>query len=175
MKRSAAALLPLALAGCVSKPLPARSDVRFDPIRFFYGPTEGRGTLHKLIGSPVEVRVTSVSEGGLNRLKVTQMIQEGGKPARQRVWTIWRLDGDRYTATLTDAAGPIRIEVAGGKARIHYRTKSGLTVDQELALHGDFVAVCNWLTVRKFGVRVAWLNETIRGIPLGGAAPDCIF
>ena len=174
MKLIAAVLLPLALVGCASRPLPAVDNVRFDPIRFFHGPSEGRGTLRKIVGAPVPISVSSESEGDLNLLKVTQVIREGSKPSRQRVWTIKRV-GDGFAATLTDAAGPVRIAVDGGRAFIHYRTKSGLAIDQQLALQDYSGVLCNRLTVRKFGVRVAILEETIRRMPLAGNARTCIF
>ena len=173
MRGVAACFALLALAGCASRPLPALSDVRFDPIRFFQGPVEGTGTLHKIVGAPVPIRVSSRSEGDLNQTRITQIIREGTKPARQRTWTIRRV-GEGYTGTLTDAAGPVRIDVRGGRAFINYRTPDGLVIDQELALQNYAGVLCNRLTVRKFGVRVAVLNETIRRVPLGlNAKANC--
>ena len=166
-----APLLALALGGCASRLLPAPDDVRFDPIRFFHAPAEGRGTLYKLIGKPVPVHVTSRSEGDLNHLRVVQLIREGDKPPRERTWTIRRVGDGQYTATLTDAAGPVRMTVEGGRAFIRYRTEDGLVIDQQLALHGRAAILCNRLTVRKLGVRVAWLSETIRRLPLGRDVP----
>jgi len=61
--------------------------------------------------------------------------------------------------------------VDGGRAFIRYRTKSGLDIDQQLALHGRVLVLCNRLSVRKLGVRIAWLNETIRRQPLGRDVP----
>ncbi len=172
MRRSTA-LLALALTGCAGHELPATQGVRFDPIRFFYAPTEGTGTLHKLIGRPVPVHVTSTSEGNLNALRVEQTIREGDKPPRRRTWTIRRIGDGDYSATLTDAVGPVSVQVEGGRAFINYRMRGGLTVHQQLALQ-DGLVVCNRLSVRKLGIRVAWLNETIRRIPLGrSTAANC--
>jgi hypothetical protein len=168
--RSPAALAILALGGCVSHPLPAIEGVRFDPIRFFYAPTEGSGTLYKLIGRPVRVEVTSISEGTLDELRVVQSIREGNRPERQRVWTIRRVGDDKYAATLTDAVGPVSVTVDGGRALIRYRVRGGFTVAQQLALQ-DGLVVCNRLSVRKLGIRIAWLDETIRRVPLGRATP----
>ena len=169
MKRSAL-LLAGALTGCATPQLPAAEGVSFDPIRFFHAPTMGTGTLHKLIGHPVPIRVASTSEGNLNELRVVQSIHEGDKPARQRIWTIRRIGDADYAATLTDAVGPVTVRVEGGRASIRYRMSEGLTVHQQLALQ-DGLVVCNRLEVRKLGIRVAWLNETIRRVPLGMATP----
>lgn len=160
------ALLALALGGCAGHELPATQGVRFDPIRFFSAPTEGSGTLHKLIGPTVPVTVASTSEGNLNELKVVQTIREGSKPARRRVWTIRRIGDDGYVATLTDAVGPVSVRVDGARAFIRYRMHGGLMVHQQLALQKGLV-VCNRLAVSKLGIRLAWLNETIRRVPLG--------
>ena len=168
--RAAAAALALRLGGCGAPPLPAIEDVRFDPIRFFYAPAEGMGTLHKLIGDPVPVWVSSTSTCNLNDLRVVQLIREGDKPPRQRVWTIRRVGEGDYAATLTDADGPVRVTVNRGRAFIRYRTRDGLSVDQQLALQPGAPVLCNRLTVRKLGIRIAWLNETIRRIPLGSDA-----
>ena len=169
MRRSAA-LLALALGGCAGHAISALQDVRFDPIRFFHAPTEGTGTLHRLAGPPVPIQVSSISEGDLNELRVVQTIREGSKPPRQRLWTIRRVGDGDYAATLTDAVGPVSVKVDGGSAFIRYRMRGGFTVHQQLALQPGLV-VCNRLTVRKLGIRVAWLNETIRRMPLGSATP----
>jgi hypothetical protein len=68
----------------------------------------------------------------------------------------------RFTGTLTDAVGPASIEVAGARATIRYRMKGGLDVSQQLALQPGGRTVLNRLTVTKFGIRVATLDETIR-------------
>ena len=172
--RAVAALLALALCGCAGRvgPLPAADNVRFDPIRYFSAPTEGVGTLHKLVGGSVPIHVRSTGHGNLDRLTLVQSIREGARPARQRSWTIRRVGDGRYAATLTDAVGPVSVTVRGGSAFIHYRMKGGLVVDQQLALQSNSMLVCNRLSVRKFGIRVARVNETIRRLPLGEHAPD---
>ena len=172
--RTSAAFLSLALYGCAGHPGPLRAadDIRFDPIRYFSAPTEGVGTLHKLVGRPVPIRVLSTGHGNLDRLTVVQSIREGAKSPRQRTWTIRRVDDGRYAATLTDATGPVSVTVRNGSAFIHYRMKGGLVVDQQLALQTNSMVLCNRLSVRKFGIRVAWVNETIRRLPIGRNAPD---
>jgi hypothetical protein len=54
------------------------------------------------------------------------------------------------------------VEVAGPRATIRYRMKSGLAVAQQLALQPGGRTLLNRLTVTKFGIRVATLDETIR-------------
>ncbi len=172
--RLPAAFLSLALCGCAGHvgPLPAADNVRFDPIRYFSGPSVGVGTLHKLVGGSVPIQVSSLGEGNLDRLILTQTIREGSKPPRVRAWTVQRIGDGRYAATLTDAVGPVSVTVRNGSAFINYRMKGGLVVDQQLALQPNSMIVCNRLSVRKFGFRVAHVNETIRRLPMGRHEPD---
>lgn len=162
--RIAIAGAALALAGCApSSPLPADASARFDPIAFFSGRTHGNATLQKVFSQAVGVRVDSIGRGdGHGGLILDQAIRESGKPARHRRW-LFRAGGHGgYRGSLTDAAGPVSFTVAGPRATIRYRMKNGLEVEQQLALQRDPRLVLNRLTVTKFGLRVATLNEQIR-------------
>jgi hypothetical protein len=59
----------------------------------------------------------------------------------------------------------VRGTTAGARAYIRYTMEGGFQVEQELALQGDGRSVVNRLQVKKFGVRVAILEETIRKSP----------
>ena len=154
----------LVLAGCApSSPLPADPAARFDPVAFFTGHTHGEATLQKVLSPAVRVHVDSIGRSdGHGGLILDQAIRENGKPSRRRRW-LFRSDGHSgYRGSLTDVAGPVDFVVAGPRATIHYRMKNGMVVDQRLALQRDRHTVLNQLVVKKFGVRVARLDETIR-------------
>lgn len=170
MSRWVVASFLLCLPAC-STPHRGRDDGLFDPIRFFLADSVGEGTLRKLLGHTVPVQVTSSGSGDLQQLRLVQTIREGSNPARTRVWTIRRIDDRHFTGTLTDAAGPVHIEVRGSIAFVHYRMKNGLIVDQQLALEPNSLVICNELKVSKLGIPVARLNETIRRLPLGEDLP----
>ena len=53
----------------------------------------------------------------------------------------------------------------GPRATIRYAMKGGLQVRQQLALQTDGRTLLNHLEVRKWGVRVARVEETIRPLP----------
>jgi hypothetical protein len=162
----AVAALALALTGCgASEPLPAAPGATFDPMAFFAGRTRGEATLDTLIDSPVRVTVESVGRVQGNTLVLDQAIRTGDKAPRMRRWTMWRVGANRFSGTLTDANGPVRGTTAGARAYIRYTMKGGFQVEQELALQGDGRSVVNRLQVKKFGVRVAILEETIRKSP----------
>jgi hypothetical protein len=133
-----------------------------DPIAFFTGVTNGEGSLDTLIARPVPISVSSLGFPEHGGLKLIQRIEEGDKPERVRTWTMKRAGPGRYTGTLTDAAGPVRITVSGPRALVSYVTPSGLRIRQQLALQPDGRTILNRLEAYKFGLRVAVLDETIR-------------
>ena len=162
--RFAIAGAALALAGCApSTPLPADSAARLDPIAFFTGHTHGNAILQKAFSRAVKVRVDSVGRtDGRGGLILDQAIREGSRAPRQRRW-LFRSDGHgSYRGSLTDAAGPVEFVVAGPRATIRYRMKNGMEVEQQLAVQRDPRLLLNRLTVTKFGLRVATLDEQIR-------------
>ena len=161
--RAAAAAAALALCGCTpTEPLPAASGATFDPIAFFAGRSHGEGTLDTIAGSPVPVRVDSIGRTHGDALVLDQTIRQRDKPARVRRWTMRRVAPNHYSGTLTDAVGPVQVTTSGPRAYIRYTMEGGLQVEQQLALQADGKTVLNRLRVKKFGVPVATLTETIR-------------
>ena len=158
------ALVALALGGCSAEaPLPADPGARFDPVAFFAGRSHGDAVLRVAFSDPVWVKVDSAGRRtGGGGLSLDQSIREGDKPARKRRWVMRPAGTGQFAGTLTDADGPVAIAVAGPRATIAYRMKNGLEVRQELALQPGGRTLANRLVVRKFGVRVARLDETIR-------------
>lgn len=155
----------IALAGCAAAPrLPDADPGRpFDVVRFFQGRTAGTGQLKVPLRSPIPVGVESV--GRLQKdgeLVLTQRIREGQKEQRTREWRIREVAPGRYSGTLSDAVGPVAGALLGNRLRLGYRMKGGLGVEQWLALARDGQSVHNLLVVRKFGLTVARLDETIR-------------
>ena len=160
-------LLPflLTLAACVGSPFRAdepRTDLAFSPIAFFAGDTVGEGLLK--IG-PTRIRtVHVVGHGDMDAngaLTLVQRVREGYKPERTRTWHIRPLGGDRYTGTLSDAAGPVSVTAERNALRITYVAKGGFGVEQRLFLQPGGQVALNQLVVRKLGVRIARLRETI--------------
>ena len=154
----------LLLAACAKpEPLPADTRLKLDPIAFFTGYFKGQAELSKAFSQRVPVRVdshgTTDKEG---HLLLRQIIQEGQKEPRYREWTMRRVSPGRFTGSLTDAAGPVTVRTSGPKAFIDYRMKNGVDVHQELALQPGGKIILNRLTVSKFGIQLARLEETIR-------------
>lgn len=161
-----ATLLPvLAAAACATpppRPASAPSPV-FVPQAFFAGRTLGAGSL-KIVFSrarPTHVVGTGRVEPD-GTLVLAQRIEEDGKPPRTRTWRLGPERDGVARGALTDAVGPVVATVRGNLLRVRYAAKGGLRVDQRLVLRPGGRVADNRTVVRKFGVPVAVLRETIR-------------
>lgn len=161
------AVVLFALGGCVSLPPSppglAASAPAFSPERFFGGRTAGDGVLQVLASRPRTVRVLGAGRLEADEtLVVMQQVREGDMPPRERSWRIRQVAPGRYAGTLSDAAGPVTGEVSGNMMRLRFRMKGGLAAEQRLFLQPDGRTVLNRMTIRKLGIAVATLAETIR-------------
>ncbi|MEZ5710918.1 MAG: DUF3833 family protein [Blastomonas sp.] len=157
-------LCALALASCVSvpDPLPIAASPAFDPVAFFAGASEGEAQFKVIFRRKVPVRVISSGHMEGDILVLDQQVYEGDKPMRMRSWRIGEIAPGRYEGTLSDAGSPMTGTVDGNRLRLTFTTKSGMPVEQLLTLEPDGRTVRNVLVVRKWGLAVAVLNETIR-------------
>ena len=161
------ALLPLLLVGgCVALPAPPPIDPAASPfpaLAFFTGRTEGQGrlrvALHRTVPVIVYGRGRIEADG---TLVLDQDVAEGAKPSRQRQWRIRETAPGRLAGTLSDAAGPVTGEAAGGRLHLRFPMKGGLVAEQWLVLAPDGRSARNLLTVRGHGLAIARLEETIR-------------
>ncbi|HZG46085.1 MAG TPA: DUF3833 family protein [Allosphingosinicella sp.] len=170
MLRRLAPLLAFSLLvpACVSPPKVASADAAAPPFEvsdFFVGRTQGDGMLEVMMSGTRAVRVSSVGhEQRDGSVILAQEIREEGKPARTREWRLRQVAPGRYAGTLSDAAGPVTGVVAGNRLHLSFRMRGGMDVDQWLTLAPGGRSAKNVLRVRKFGVTVAALDETIRKV-----------
>jgi hypothetical protein len=134
----------------------------FNPVEFFRGRSHGQGVLKVIFQSSKTISVdsfgTSEKDGSL---VLKQIIHEPGTDPRTRYWKL-RQDGpNRFSGALTDAAGPVRVEVKGERVRIRYTGQNHLNFDQLLTPVGPR-EVHNTMRVRRFGITVAHYDEVIR-------------
>lgn len=158
-------IVVLALAGCVSVPhhrdLAAPSPA-FSANSFFDGETLGEGMLDiDVVGR----RATHVVGHGHvemdGTLVLVQEVTIGKKPSTTRTWRIKSVGADRLTGTLTDAKGPVTLYTRGNLLHIAYVQKGALDVEQWLYLQPGGLVALNRMVVRKLGIPIASLNETI--------------
>jgi hypothetical protein len=134
----------------------------FNPVEFFRGRSHGQGVLKIIFQSSKTINVdsfgTSEKDGSL---VLKQIIHEPGTDPRTRYWKL-RQDGpNRFSGTLTDAAGAVRVDVKGERVRIRYTGQNHLNFDQLLTPAGPR-EVRNSMRVKRFGITVAHYDEVIR-------------
>lgn len=157
--------LLLSLGGCVSPPKHAAlaaDGPAFSPQAFFTGRSTGEGTLKVIFSGSVQTHVISQGHVEPNgTLVLVQSIKEGKKPLRIRTWRIEPQGDNHFTGTLTDAKGLISATVQGNLLHIRFTTTGGLDTEQWLYLQPCKKVALNRMVVRKYGIPIASLNETI--------------
>ena len=133
------------------------------PLRFFEGRTEMASVVKVVMKKPYRSRTVGrghiLSDGTLSLL---QQVEEVGKPPHQRQWLIRQVGPGRFSGTMSEAVGPVQVQELGGRFRFKFRMKGNLAVEQWVTpLPGGKSAQSN-ITVRKFGMRVASSEGTIR-------------
>ena len=146
-------------AGCATA---APQGQAFDPVEFFSGRTQGVGTLKPVLQKSKTIRVDSVGTTQKDgTLLLTQIIREPDKAPRTRTWRMRKEPSGRYSGTLSDARGPVRVEIEPTGIRIRYTDKDNLDFDQRITATGPR-QLHNRMTVKRFGIRVATFDEMIR-------------
>jgi hypothetical protein len=157
---------PMLLTACVAVPRvgPANATAPvFEVADFFAGRLHGEGELKVMMSGSRKIRVESLGRRAADGSTILdQSIAEEGKPARTRSWQLREVAPGRYAGTLTDADGPVAGAVTANRLHLSFRMRGGMDVDQWLTLAPDGRSARNVLRVRKFGMTVAALDETIR-------------
>jgi Protein of unknown function (DUF3833) len=134
------------------------------PEHFFVGRTEGAGTVQMIMSGSHKVR--DVSRGRLDKsgaLILEQVVHEEGKPTRRRSWRLVRAGGNRITGTISDAVGPVTGELRGNVLHLKYRAReANAQVEQWITLHPNGRTASNRMVFRKWGLKAATLESTIR-------------
>jgi len=152
--------LGLLLAGC-GAPAPAAAPT-FDPLAFFTGVSRGEGTLKVMTKPSVPLRVESQGRpDGKGGIILDQIVREGSKPARQRRWVLRPTSPTTMSGTITDNPGPVSGRLDGNRLMLSYAMKGGLKVQQVMTIQPGGRSLVNRMTVRKFGIPVAHVDEVI--------------
>ena len=161
MRLTALAFLSLLIAACVPAPAPlAAQPEPPELVAFFTGNTSGQGTYRQWLSGPKPLQVTS--QGGMvgDNFQLDQQIRIEGKAPRKRQW-IMRPDGKGgWTASLTDATGPVEMVRQGHALRIRYEMKNGVKVEQSLRQF-DERTIYNRMRFTRFGLTLARIEERI--------------
>lgn len=159
--RLALAVPALLLAAPVSPATPWE----IDPLRFFEGRTVSQGTVKVMLRKPYKSR--SIGDGTIERdgsLTLVQRIREDGRAPRERRWKVRRNGPERFTASMSEAVGPVAIDRVGERYRFRFRMKGNLKVEQMLTPLPGGRSARTRSKVRRLGIVVATTNGTIRKI-----------
>lgn len=154
------------IAGCLGSfppPPEALETPVFTPEVFFAGRTQGIGRLERIIGRSQGLRVEShgrTEPDGSFRLDQAVTLDDG--TVEQRTWRMRRTGRNTYAATLSDAAGPVSLEVSGNRLQIRYLLRHpGVYMHQRLDLRADGRTALNRATISVLGIPLARLTEEI--------------
>ena len=161
-------LLGAGLGGCAPTLRPSAFEGAAPQMRpeiFFAGTTTSSGILENRSGAPT--RRLHVKGVGLalpdGSFRLDQSVTFDQDPPEMRTWVVRRLDSHRYSATLTDASGPVEGEAYGDLFHLRYpmKTPFGGHMEQWMYLQADGRTVVNEATISVFGFVVAHLSERI--------------
>jgi len=158
----AAAALAVAAPSAAADPSPGKG--KLDLAAFFTGKTHAESEVKVGFKKPVRHITDTIGRRGKDgELILTDHIREDGKPPKTRRWVMRRSGPDSFTGTMTEAAGPVRIEVDGRQATIRYKVKGGISIHQLLTMRDERTLV-NHVAAKKLGVRLGRLDGVIRKV-----------
>ena len=159
MRLAAAAAIAL-LSGTASA---APEAPKLDLTQFFSGRSHAENVMKIAFHGPTRLIVDSVGgKGDRGDFVLIDTVHEGDKPVRTRKWVMQPAGPDHFTGSLSDAVGPVDIVVSGDDATIRYTMKGGLNVVQQMELQADGRTLSNHVEARKFGLKFARVDGTIR-------------
>jgi len=153
---AAALLLAASTAGAPAEPR------TLDMHAFFTGRTHADNNLHIIFHRSTKLIVDSVGHREGDQFILIDTVHEGDKPVRTRKWVTHEVGPGHFTGTLSDATGPVDIRVSGDSATVRYIMNGGLQITQVMKLQPDGRTLSNNVDARKFGMRFARVDGTIR-------------
>ncbi len=140
----------------------AASSSKADPVVFFTGTTISSGMIKEMMSARKSTR--AVSKGTLQpdgSLVIKQTVEIGDDPIRNRTWRLRKTASGKVTGTISDATSPVTGTIKGNVMTLSYKLEGGLKVSQVLTIASDGKTCSNEMKIRKFGLVVARLSETI--------------
>lgn len=143
--------------------LPAgEQSLEFTPQNGFGGESQGQGSLKLFFGKPQPFHVKSHgAQQSDGTFRLDQTVTFEGKAPQERFWILSTTSPNHYSATLSDAAGPVKGVTSGPNLFLQYRIKGPLVMHQELRLAPDGRTIDNNGVITLLGVSVGHLHETI--------------
>jgi hypothetical protein len=156
------ALLPIALIGASASAETAKPDRSADPMRFFEGRTESLSTIRVMMRKPYRSRTLGDGKIDDGILHLVQRVHEEGKVPYDRRWRVRQLAPGRFTATMSEAMGPVSVDQVGNGYRFRFKMKGNLAIEQWLTPLPDGNSARSKLSIRKFGMTVGRSEGVVR-------------
>ncbi len=146
-------------------PVSASAQQHIDPFEFFAGRTENSATVKVMLKKPYKTHTIGQAQMEQDgTLTMVQTVKDEGKPAHERRWRVRKTGPGRYSATMSDALGPVAIDKVGNRYRFRFTMKGKLAVEQWLTPLPGGASARNTVKVRKMGVTVATTEGVIRKV-----------
>lgn len=162
MKISALLVLVLCISVVSVSSRAKEGSLDFTPHNGFNGHSEGNGKLRLFLGKQ---RLFHVESHGYDQadgtFRLDQTVTFQGQPSQKRSWILKTIRQNHYTATLSDAAGPVTGLTNGSRLQLEYRVKGPLIMHQTLELMPDGKTIDNVGKITLLGIPVGHLHETI--------------
>lgn len=129
---------------------------------FFTGRTHADNILKIVFHSPTPLIVDSFGKREGKEFVQTDIVHEGNKPVRTRIWRTHELGPGHFGGSLSDATGPVDVSIRGNSAVIRYTMKGGLSIFETLQLQPGGKTLSNHVDATKFGLTFAHVDGTIR-------------
>ena len=144
-------------------PATAADKPKLDMLAFFAGKTHADNVLKVVLKKPVPLIVDSIGgKGDRGDFVMIETVHEGDKPVRQRKWIMRQAGPNHFTGSLTDAVGPVDVQIDGDTATIRYVMKGGLKIEQHLKLSADGRTLVNQVVAKKVGLKFARVEGIVR-------------
>ena len=138
---------------------------KLDMLAFFAGKTHADNVLKVVLKKPVPLIVDSIGgKGDRGDFVMIETVREGDKPVRQRKWIMRQAGPNHFTGSLTDAVGPVDVQIDGDTATIRYVMKGGLKIEQHLKLSADGRTLSNQVVAKKVGLKFARVEGIVRKV-----------
>jgi hypothetical protein len=145
--------------------VPANSEASMsNPLRFFEGRTESATTVKIMTQEPFISR--SVGRGRIKpdgSLELFQHVSEHGRRDFDRWWQIREVRPGHFAGRMSEAIGPVSIDLVGGRYRFRFKMKNNMSAEQWLTPQSDTAARMQ-LTIRKFGIAIVHSEGWIRKV-----------
>ena len=93
---------------------------------------------------------------------IDQTISIAGEPTRNRQWQLRQISLGQFGGTVSDGTSPVTIAASGNRLVIRYTMRGGLGLTSVLTIAPDGRSGRNETRIKKWGITVATLSETIR-------------